>query len=506
MDLDILLGVIILCSTRIYAEFNSVLKIVPNFETIKVGDTVTFQCLKKTNTATGVDWKHRPAGGQRTIRIYSSVVQSFQNNYEDDFSVGTNMSFGVFSLVIKNVKAKYAGTYFCVDNDKDSKEATAELVVIESINTSSSFPNDVEVVLGDKAELVCNMDSNSPLPNMVYWKQIKIGDTELSTVNINGIMAADYKERFNNSKDKTTGIFTLTISSTQPEDAGTYVCFYNQATGAKATTELVVIAHPPTCQSNSNPTEILTDNNCGLEPDNIHLSCATSYYGNVAPGMSWVDLDGKTLPGKTKTTIASGKARTLHHTAVVSAKYRQNGIGFVCKTANSKPDHVCQFAILNPLYIFNYEHAFVSKSSTSFSCPVNSSSTACEYAWYHNEKNVASGQQINFENLDPGIYKCEAKCLIREKYCSTISKVVLPFKQLDNEIYHADESPNWWKILFAITCSILGIVIVIALICIGYCCFLKQRKSNRDPIPDQGSSTGSTCSADHLIVKQKHKV
>ncbi len=46
----------------------------------------------------------------------------------------------------------------------------------------------------------------------------------------------------------------------------------------------------PECNSNINPDGVIGPNACGIQPDELHLSCGVSYHGNIPPHLKWITL------------------------------------------------------------------------------------------------------------------------------------------------------------------------------------------------------------------------
>ena len=109
---------------------NEALQVTPKVTSVVIGDSAIITCTKAPNEEYPVDWRHRPSGSSDIIHIYSKVVTGFKEEYREDFSVDIHNSSGKYSLIMRNVKPEYAGTYFCVDNDPYATTDSAEVIVI----------------------------------------------------------------------------------------------------------------------------------------------------------------------------------------------------------------------------------------------------------------------------------------------------------------------------------------------------------------------------------------
>ena len=76
------------------------------------------------------DWKHRPVGERRQIHIYSSALDDIENSYEPYVSVRNNQTTGEYDLLMTNIQSFHAGTYFCIDSNREQTTVETELIVI----------------------------------------------------------------------------------------------------------------------------------------------------------------------------------------------------------------------------------------------------------------------------------------------------------------------------------------------------------------------------------------
>ena len=138
--------------------------------------------------------------------------------------------------------------------------------------------------IGDTVRLNCS----DPEINSLHWSHVPLGSQMRTYIYNSGIgLQLKYKlgGRHSVEVDDSSGSCDLLIKQLSVEDAGTYIC--RRDDGEYLETELIILVSKPTCESNRSLADVLVDNDCGLEPDCIELTCSTGYHGNVPPAMKW---------------------------------------------------------------------------------------------------------------------------------------------------------------------------------------------------------------------------
>ena len=138
--------------------------------------------------------------------------------------------------------------------------------------------------IGDTVRLNCS----DPLRNSLHWSHVSLG-SQLRTYIYNSGLGLQLKYelggRHSVEVDDSSGSCDLLIKQLSVEDAGTYIC--RRDDGEYLETELIILISKPTCESNSNLADVLVDNDCGLKPDSLELTCNICYLGNMPPVLEW---------------------------------------------------------------------------------------------------------------------------------------------------------------------------------------------------------------------------
>ena len=83
------------------------------------------------------------------------------------------------------------------------------------------------------------------------------------------------------------------------------------------------------CSVNRNWNDIVGDNDCGIDPDNITLRCSIAYHGSFVPTLLWLHSGQQdVIENRVETRIAHG-----YFTSVLSvpARLALNGTHYTCR-------------------------------------------------------------------------------------------------------------------------------------------------------------------------------
>ena len=88
----------------------------------------------------------------------------------------------------------------------------------------------------------------------------------------------------------------------------------------------------PTCQSSHSLTDVLVENDCGLEPDSIELKCSVGYHGNIPPTLEWRHSSD---PDVIVSSVIDNQSTRSNKIVVINSLTRKsnirlNGTNFIC--------------------------------------------------------------------------------------------------------------------------------------------------------------------------------
>ena len=87
----------------------------------------------------------------------------------------------------------------------------------------------------------------------------------------------------------------------------------------------------PRCESNVNPDGVIGQNDCGIEPDEIQLTCkVTSSHGNIPPTLEW-----KKSGDESSSSLVVCE-RSTYCNLTVKADLTFNSKSFVCQTTKAR--------------------------------------------------------------------------------------------------------------------------------------------------------------------------
>ena len=153
------------------------------------------------------------------------------------------------------------------------------LFVLELLTSSAGLkvsPSRATRSISDTVRLNCS----DPEINSLHWIHVPLGSQMRTYIYNSGIglqLKYELGGRHSVEVDDSSGSCDLLIKRLSVEDAGTYTC--RRDDGEYLETELIILVSKPTCESNSSLADVLVDNDCGLEPDCIELTCSIGYMG-----------------------------------------------------------------------------------------------------------------------------------------------------------------------------------------------------------------------------------
>lgn len=104
-----------------------------------VNESTYFNCSSNI-TAKEINWFHHPVGVEAHQRKSVYAFGKIYVDYEEDFVLDKNSTYGAYNLMIKSVKPGYAGQYQCQEDGGYGSSAYAQLIVIgEHINSLCQF-------------------------------------------------------------------------------------------------------------------------------------------------------------------------------------------------------------------------------------------------------------------------------------------------------------------------------------------------------------------------------
>jgi hypothetical protein len=276
------------------------------------------------------------------------------------------------------------------------------------------IPRDTEVKVNDSTYLNC---TTSLLANHVQWRH---GKNYVFT----GIAILEpYNDgRFSVEIDIPTGACNLVIRSVQPSDAGTYECTEDEGIGQHRTAQLIVLGGDPVCKSNMRSNGVIGPNSCGIEPEEVELSCSIKYHGNSLPVLQWrVSGVNQCIPdGRFKVTPINNE---VIYSLTIKGSLDLRNSSFICQTTRTSQKHYsCSSDAISSLYVLSSEVTVNVTINGEVKCVANTSQS-CTYKWEWFGRDNSSTESDN-QTLKPkkvGMHRCQATCSIRNKSCSVAS-------------------------------------------------------------------------------------
>ena len=95
----------------------------------------------------------------------------------------------------------------------------------------------------------------------------------------------------------------------------------------------VHVDESPACQSNIKPQGLIGPNNCGFEPDELHMTCGVKYHGNQPPIMQWKEV-GSNSPIAEGITHNASSDRAIYYLKM-EVNSAMHGSSYQCVTTRS---------------------------------------------------------------------------------------------------------------------------------------------------------------------------
>ena len=295
--------------------------------------------------------------------------------------------------------------------------------------------------IGDTVRLNCS-DSRTDSLN---WIHGSFGSHGRTYIHISGIgMFSKYElgGRHSVEVDDSSGSCDLLIKRLSVEDAGTYTC--RRDDGEYLDTELIILVSKPTCESNSNLADVLVDNDCGLEPDCIELTCSIGYHGNIPPALEWRHSSD---PDVIVSSAMSHQSTTSNKIVVINSRTRAsnirlNGTHFVClvdEVESGEQSYGCATRNVSVVYLFNsteMRSVDISHDDQAVNIPcLANTSQPCDYRWRVTSTSTENpieilGQTIDLLKQDFRDMRCLAECRIRNVLC-TVEPLLVEFNRIE---------------------------------------------------------------------------
>jgi len=96
----------------------------------------------------------------------------------------------------------------------------------------------------------------------------------------------------------------------------------------------------PECKSNISPDGVIGHNTCGIQPDELLLSCSISFHGNIPPDLKWIKLgESDSISGN----VTKGQAANrFTYNLTIKADLLEDKSSYVCQTTKSRTStHSC---------------------------------------------------------------------------------------------------------------------------------------------------------------------
>lgn len=331
-------------------------------------------------------------------------------------------------------------------------------------------PRDTEALVDHMTFLNCSTSTAAILddPIEITWYFFPLGSEDIGTkiYSSRELFHHDYGERFEIDEDQSKGIFDLVIPSVQLTDAGLYECVeerQDERTFVKRA-HLIVLESQPVCRSNMSADGVIGYNGCGFKQENFQLSCSVSYRGNKHPEMEWKKVGEKTTITKGVSIEKRTELNLVKSYLTMKGDLPLDGVAYVCKTTRSvTAQYKCTSDPVKISYFIKSKRKTLERTvGDEVLCFVNTSQmTSCSYKWsWRSEEGrlpvtLPSTPSLIVES--EGIFKCEAKCKIRNRPCETETMFV-------NVLYSETEYSPMSMLVVAIE---LKIIVVVLLVIIG---------------------------------------
>ena len=145
---------------------------------------------------------------------------------------------------------------------------------------------------------------------------------------------------------------------------------------------------------------MVAENDFGIQPEDIFLSCSLTFHGNIAPELEWKASDESDIIDKiniSNTSEKNGKKIVIQ--AVTQAFLKQDGSQYVCQTKRSQEKYPCYSAMVKTLCKSHFVVAFHTQHSYA-RCHFK---TVGNYYYYYQKsfsKNVSKAASSSQDNVE----------------------------------------------------------------------------------------------------------
>lgn len=331
-----------------------------------------------------------------------------------------------------------------------------------------------EVIVGGTTRMSCV----TALQKEIYWFHFPAGNLPQREVYAYGRMHSPYRERFQIQINKTTGFYELTIPRVELTDAGVYTCQEEDGSGDSDQGRLTVLEAVPTCTSDTNPLEFIGPNSCNIQHENLTLACSVAYRGDIDPQLEWKMIGSNDAIAQGIKVEKTGN-RIIYHLSIPSQP-TFDGSSFVCGTTKSQLN--CTSDVINVIYVIGSDFTQKAEIGDTVVCNANTDES-CSYRWkwFKGEDVVTASNNRTLIPKQPGNFRCEAVCSIRQESC--IITAMFASVEDGNATYIAGE-PIHGASYVAVIVSVVVVAVLITS-CILLLIFFTKRRVRRRERSDQ---------------------
>src|SRR5688572_30817759 len=94
----------------------------------------------------------------------------------------------------------------------------------------------------------------------------------------------------------------------------------------------------PICQSNIELDEVIGQNTCNIEPDEVELECSVTYHGNIPPQMEWKKV-GENSSTQLEVSVVTSRNHFVS-TLKLKGDIALNNSSYVCETKRTTQEPI----------------------------------------------------------------------------------------------------------------------------------------------------------------------
>jgi len=332
-------------------------------------------------------------------------------------------------------------------------------------------PSDTEAVIGSDVTLRCSLATQQSSACSVEWTHKRRTWDMFQVIYTSCFMIGEFGTRHSVVGNASRGEYNLKITNISPEDFGTYTCRDN-TDGSQSRAQLIVFdAYPSNefCSIIEPHDGPIGNNTCGIEPDEVKLSCNMSCNGNAIPTMEWIQADGDIITSNITTTRYNGNVTV---SSLVLNADRVQSTAYTCRIKYLQPRLESNISWSTTLHIFHMmnrtDNVLMETSSKELNCTKAGLAENCSFSWEHDGKRLSDkGSVLNVTEERRGIYTCSAVCNIRGRNCS-ITPIAI-------NVSSDQQTASMSKSIF-ICLSIVAVVLLLGLL-LG-ACYISHQKEN----------------------------